>query len=160
LSPIQHALFRSLAFTLAAIALYIPANIYPFMTMNYAGQYQNATVWDGISSLFESGMIITAGIVFFATIIIPAFKFISLLFIISTKLLNFSSLAHTNLLAFVEFIGRWSMLDIFIVAIMVALIKFASFATVSADIASYLLGGVVILTMLASSALAACVKEK
>jgi paraquat-inducible protein A len=159
LTTIQHKLFRSLAFTVAAIALYIPANIYPFMTMNYAGQYQDATIWDGISSLFEGGMFITAGIVFLATIIIPALKFISLLLIISAKMLNISAISHIRLLTFIEFIGRWSMLDIFIVAIMVALIKFASFATVSADISSYLLGGVVILTMLASSNLAACVKE-
>lgn len=71
-------------------------------------------------------------------------------------MLNTATLSRTMLLNIVELIGRWSMLDIFIVAIMVALVKFGSFGTVRADIASYLLGGVVILTMLASATLDMC----
>ncbi len=148
---INHNLYRSLAFTLAALALFVPANLYPFMTMKYSGHYQNATIWDGISSLFESGMWITGGIVFMASIIIPLFKLLALLFVIITKLLNIAGAQRASLLILVDFIGRWSMLDIFIVAIMVALVKFGSFATVKADVASYMLGGVVIFTMLASA---------
>ncbi len=148
-----HNLFRSLAFTLAALALFVPANLYPFMIMKYSGHYQNATIWDGISSLFESGMWVTGSIVFMASIIIPLFKLLALLFVIITKLLNIAGAQRASLLILVDFIGRWSMLDIFIVAIMVALIKFGSFATVKADVASYMLGGVVIFTMLASATL-------
>jgi paraquat-inducible protein A len=151
---------RALSFTVAAIVLYIPANLYPFMTMKYAGQYQCTTIWDGIKSLYEEGMWGTATIVFMASIIIPVFKLLSLFFIIITEYLNFAFNTRMSLLALVDFIGRWSMLDVFLVSIMVALIKFGDFATVSADIASYLLGIVVILTMLASASLSECYREE
>lgn len=128
------------------------------MTMNYAGQYQHTNIWDGIKSLFESGMLATAIIVFMASIIIPVIKLISLLFIILANLFSFAPIARTSLLLFIDFIGRWSMLDVFLIAIMVALIKFGSFATVKAGVASYLLGFVVILTMLASASLRQAVK--
>lgn len=159
MTQFQHSLYRALGFTLAAIALYIPANLYPFMTMQYAGIYKNATIWDGIKSLYDSDMVATAGIVFMASIIIPIFKFASLLFIITAKWLNVAKRARMTLLVLVDFIGRWSMLDIFLVSIMVAIVKFGSFATVTADIGSYLLGFVVILTMLASASLIEALEE-
>lgn len=160
ISEKQHNLLRALGFTLAALALYIPANIYPFMTMKYSGQYHYTTIWDGIRSLYDDNMLITATIVLMASIIIPVFKLIALFFIIITDLLNICYNVRTSLLALVDFIGRWSMLDIFLVAIMVALVKFGSFATVSADSGTYLLGCVVILTMLASASLSECYEEQ
>ena len=156
----QHYLIRALAFTIAAMILYVPANLYPFMTMQYIERYQHSTIWDGIRSLYEGGMWTTATIVFMASIIIPIFKLLALFFIIIADLFKFAFNARTSLLAMVDFIGHWSMLDIFLVAIMVALIKFGSFATVSADIGTYLLGAVVILTMLASASLSECYKEQ
>lgn len=159
MTKVQHYLLRALGFTLAAMVLYIPANLYPFMTMKYAGVYKEATIWDGIKSLFDSGMWITATIVFMASIIIPIFKLCALLFIIFTKMFDVARNARVALLVFIDIIGRWSMLDIFLVAIMVALVKFGSFATVTADIGSYLLGLVVIFTMLASACLIECFKE-
>ena len=149
----QHNLYRSLAFTLAALALYIPVNMYPFMIMNYAGKYEYTTIWDGVRSLFDSGMWATATIVFAASIIIPIFKLVALLFIILANIFNILPTYRTSLLLFVDFIGRWSMLDVFLLAIMVALVKFGSFATVTASLSSYLLGCVVIFTMLASASL-------
>mgnify|MGYP000346633492 CR=1 FL=1 len=155
----QHHELRSLGFTLAALMLLIPTYLYPFMTMLYAGQAHKTTIWDGIKSLYEGGMWGTATIVFMASIIIPIFKLLALFFIILTEYLNIAFNARTSLLALVDFIGRWSMLDVFLVSIMVALIKFGDFATVSAGIASYLLGIVVICTMLASASLSECYKE-
>lgn len=160
LTPKQHHLLRALAFTLSALALYIPANIYPFMTMKYSGQYHNTTIWDGIRTLYDEHMLITATIVLMASIIIPIFKLLALLFVIITDWFNVAYNIRTSLLALIDFIGRWSMLDIFLVAIMVALVKFGSFATVSADAGSYLLGCVVILTMLASASLSECYEEQ
>jgi len=160
ISNTDHYLVRALSFTVAAIFLYIPANLYPFMTMKYAGQYQKTTIWDGIKSLYEGGMWGTATIVFMASIIIPVFKLLSLFFIITTEYFNIAFNTRTSLLALVDFIGRWSMLDVFLVSIMVGLIKFGDFATVSADIASYLLGVVVIFTMLASASLSECHEEE
>jgi len=148
-----HNLLRSLAFTLAALFLYVPVNLYPFMTMNYFGKYQYTTIWEGVRSLFDSGMWATATIVFSASIIIPLFKLVALLFVIISDLFRFAPTWCVSLLKFVDFIGRWSMLDVFLLSIMVALIKFGSFATVTADMSSYMLGMVVIFTMLASATL-------
>ncbi|HSX20259.1 MAG TPA: paraquat-inducible protein A [Gammaproteobacteria bacterium] len=156
----QHYLLRSLGFTIAAMALYVPANIYPFMTMKYSGQYHYTTIWDGIRTLYDENMLITATIVLAASIIIPIFKLIALLFVILADMFDVAYNVRTSLLALIEFIGRWSMLDIFLVAIMVALVKFGSFATVSADSGTYLLGCVVILTMLASATLSECYEVK
>jgi paraquat-inducible protein A len=155
----RHHLYRALAFTLAAIAMYIPANLYPFMTMNYSGQFKNSTIWDGIQSLYEGNMWITATIVLMASIVVPVFKLLAMLFIIVTRIYDVAGVERASLLILIDFVGRWSMLDIFLVAIMVALVKFGTFATVTADIASYLLGGVVIFTMLASAMLNMRVKH-
>lgn len=155
----QHYLLRALGFTIAAIALYIPANIYPFMTMKHGNQYNESTLWDGIRSLYESNMPGTATIVLMASVIIPIFKLFALMFIIITDLLNVAFNVRTTLLALVDFIGRWSMLDIFLVAIMVAIIKFGTFATVTADKGSFLFGCVVISTMLASASLSECYED-
>lgn len=155
----KHYLSRSLAFALAALALYVPANLYPFMTMRHSGVLQYTNIWDGIRSLFDSGMWITATIVFMASIIIPIFKLVALIFIILAYRYDFARNSRWTLLVLIEFIGRWSMLDVFIVAIMVALVKFGSFATVSADISSYLFGFVVILTMLSSATLSMYFKK-
>lgn len=156
----QHNLLRALGFTLAAMFLYVPANIYPFMTMKYSGIYRYTTIWDGIRGLYDDNMLITATIVLMASVIIPIFKLFALLFIIIFDLLNIGYNVRTSLLAMVDFIGRWSMLDIFLVAIMIALVKFGSFATVSADAGTYLFGCVVILTMLASASLSECYEEQ
>ena len=156
----QHHELRSLGFTLAALMLLIPTYLYPFMTMYHAGQYKKTIIWDGIRSLYDSGMWATATIVFMASIIIPIFKLVALLFIILTRMFDVARVERTSLLIFVDFIGRWSMLDIFLLAIMVALVKFGSFATVRADVSSYLLGAVVIFTMLASATLSWRPKEQ
>lgn len=156
----QHLLLRALAFTVAALMLYLPANLYPFMTMKYFGQYHHTTIWDGIRTLYEENMLITGTIVFMASIIIPIFKLLALLMIIITDYLNIAYNVRTSLLALIDYIGRWSMLDIFLVAIMIGLVKFGSFATVSAGSATYLFGCVVILTMLASATLSEFYEEK
>lgn len=155
-----HRLARALAFTLMALFMYIPALLYPFMLMRYAGLYKYTTIWDGIRSLFNEGSWVTASIVFLASIIIPIFKLAALLFIIVAHMLQVAPVARNSLLVFIEYIGRWSMLDIFLVAIMVALVKFGAFADVSAESASYLLGGVVISTMLASATLAKGIRNR
>lgn len=156
----QHCLLRALAFTVAAMVLYFPANVYPLMTMKYSGIYHYTTIWDGIRTLYDENMLITATIVLMASIIIPIFKLLSLFIIIITEYFNVAYTMRTSLLALIDYIGRWSMLDIFLVSIMVALVKFGSFATVSADSGTYLLGCVVILTMLASASLSECYEEE
>jgi len=151
ITPASHSVLRTLALALTALALYVPANLYPVMTMQYMGTYSTTTIWQGVTSLFESNMWITGSIVLTASIIIPLFKILSLTIISLSALTGKGQVAGYSLLKFIEFIGRWSMIDVFLVALMVALVKFGLFATVTAGTGSYLFAGVVVFTMLAST---------
>lgn len=139
------------ALSIAALALFVPANLYPIMTMQYMGLYKEVTIYDGVLSMFNDGMWFTAVIVFLASIVIPVVKIVGLLTLVI--------LAHTKrerALAFrlhglIDRVGRWSMLDVFLLAIMVAMIKFGSFATVTLGVGSIVFTIVVLLTMLASA---------
>src|SRR5262245_54860122 len=65
-----NSLGRTAAFSLAALILYIPANIYPILRMNYYGAYSESTVWEGCVNLFKDGQWFVAGIVFLAGVVI------------------------------------------------------------------------------------------
>jgi len=151
ITPTSHSVLRSLALALTALALYVPANLYPMMTMQYMGTYRTTTIWQGVTSLFETNMWITGSIVLMASIIIPLFKILSMTIIAMSALTGKGKVAASSLLKFIIFIGRWSMIDVFLVALMVALVKFGSFATVTAGTGSYLFAGVVVFTMLSST---------
>src|SRR5437667_12643620 len=75
-----NSLGRTAAFSLAALILYIPANIYPILRMNYYGAYSENTVWEGCVNLFKDGQWFVAGIVFLASILIPFFKLLGFSF--------------------------------------------------------------------------------
>ncbi len=79
-APTADSLRRTAAFSLAALILYLPANIYPILRMNYYGAYSESTVWDGCVKLFRDGQWLVAVIVFLASILIPLFKLLALFF--------------------------------------------------------------------------------
>src|SRR5262245_20427430 len=72
------------ALSLAALILYVPANVFPMLTMSLHGAYSESTIWDGCVSLFKSGEWFTAAIVFLASIVIPLLKLLGLFFLVST----------------------------------------------------------------------------
>lgn len=138
------------ALSLAALALYIPANLYPIMTMQYMGLYKETTIYQSIQTLFDDGMWFTGTVVFLASIAIPLLKIIGLLSLtLLASFPKYHALAH-RLHALIDHIGRWSMLDVFLIAIMIALVKFGSFATVTADTGTICFTLVVLLTIAAS----------
>jgi paraquat-inducible protein A len=110
------------------------------------------TIMSGVIYLWKSGSWALAAIVFTASIIVPSFKLLALSY------LNWSvqrqsaqkCMWRTRLFRFVELIGRWSMLDIFVVALLVALVQLRMFAVVRAGPAAAAFGAVVVLTMLAA----------
>ncbi len=108
----------TLAFSLTALILYLPANLFPFMTIELYGSRNSSTIWGGIVSLYESGSIAIALIVFFASILIPIAKLI-ILFYLATATQFGNPKFNTNLYFIIESIGRWSMLDIFLMAVLV-----------------------------------------
>ncbi len=146
------SLDRTLALALAALILYIPANLYPIMTMEYLGRLQKDTIWTGVVALAHSGMWPIAILVFLASIAIPLIKILGLLFLVATIRLNLWRDQRTQIYRFIESIGRWSMLDVFLLSILVALIKLGQLATVEPGPGALAFAAVVVLTIFATTA--------
>ena len=147
-----HSISRTWAFLIAAYILYIPANMLPIMDTNSLFDTQQDTILSGVIFLWESGSWPTAILVFFASIVVPLFKIIALtILVISVQRRSlWRPRARAQLYRVVEFFGRWSMLDIYVVAILVALVQIQSLAVVHAGSGAIAFGAVVILTMFAA----------
>ena len=137
---------------ITAIILYIPANLLPIMTVNYLGMSTPSTIMSGVITFINMGDWFVGGVVFTASILVPSLKLIGL-----SMLLIYVQLGHnlppklcTIMYRFIEWIGRWSMLDIFVIAIMVALVNFGNLSTIEADWGALAFGTVVITTMFAA----------
>ena len=140
------------ALTLAALVLYIPANIYPILSMNMYGNYTENTVWDGVISLWQYDQYFIAIVVFLASIVIPLLKLIGLFFLVaSVKWGKGRRLrGRTRIYKFIDAIGPWAMLDVFLLAILVALVKLGDIARVVPGPGLLAFTCVVVLTILAS----------
>ncbi len=140
------------ALTLAALVLYVPANIYPILSMNLYGTYSENTVWDGVVSLMQYGQYFVAAIVFLASIVIPLLKLIGLLFLSWTVRWGRGRRlrGRTHIYKFIDAIGPWAMLDVFLLAILVALVKLGDLGRVIPGPGLIAFACVVVLTMLAS----------
>ena len=147
-----NSLMRTWALLVTAAILYIPANLLPIMTVSSLGKGEPSTIMSGVIQLVQHGMLPIAAVVFIASILVPTFKLVGI------ALLLFSVQRHQPLSArqriimyrFIEFIGRWSMLDIFVIAILVALVNFGRLASIEANLGAAAFSSVVILTMLAA----------
>jgi paraquat-inducible protein A len=143
---------RTWALLIAAVVLYIPANLLPVMhTTSLVGD-EDDTIMSGVIYFWVSGSWPLAIIVFIASILVPMLKLsvLTLLAITAQFRSHWRPLERTKLYRMVEFIGRWSMLDIFVVTLTVALVRFRSLAVITAGPGAIAFGSVVILTMLAS----------
>ena len=145
------SLSRSWALLVISFLLYIPANILPIMDTSSLFNAQQDTIMSGIIYLWRSGSWFLAIVVFFASIVFPLFKMIALTFLLlSIKFRNaWHPLARTKLYRFLINIGRWSMLDIYMVAILVTLVQVKSFTVIKASPGALMFAGVVVFTMLA-----------
>jgi paraquat-inducible protein A len=150
---IPNSLARTAAFSLAALILYVPANIYPILRMESYGIYSENTVWSGCVRLFQDGQWFVAGIVFAASILVPLMKLLGLLFLVSTTRAQSGWLKkeRTSVHRAIEIIGPWAMLDVFLLAVLVSLVKLKQIATVLPGPGLLAFTAVVVLTILASS---------
>ena len=107
----------------AAVILYIPANVYPVMTIISFGSGFPSTILEGVEELLTGGMWPLALLVFFASITVPVLKLISLIYLmLSIKFKSRGRLRdRTRMYRIVDAVGRWSMIDVFMVSILVAL---------------------------------------
>lgn len=146
-------LHRTAAFSLAALVLYFPANIFPILRIELYGASSQNTVIDGAYRLFRDGDFVIAVIVFLASVVIPFLKLTGLFFlVISTRLrMQRAKKFRTALYKLIEGVGRWAMLDVFVVAVIVSLVKLQKLATIYPGIGLFAFGGVVVFTLLASA---------
>ena len=145
-----NSLARTAALSLAALLLYVPANIYPILRMEFYGVYTEATVWDGCVRLFQDGMWFIAVIVFLASILIPLLKLLGLFFLVFTAKSTRWRRERTRIYQIIDFVGPWAMLDVFLLAVLVAVVKLEQLATVLPGPGIIAFASVVILTILAS----------
>lgn len=141
----------SLAFALSALILYIPANIFPFMTLEVYGNKNTATIWEGIVTMSDTGSWGIAIIIFLASMVIPLAKLLILFYLGLTAKSSAHRKFRTRLYNTVEAIGRWSMLDIYLLAVLVAIMKMGPWAHAEPGLGSWMFALVVIFTMISSA---------
>jgi paraquat-inducible protein A len=143
---------RAWAFLIAAAILYIPANVMPVMVTGSLFGAQKDTILSGVVYLWNSGSWELAVLVFIASIVVPLAKIIALVFLLASVQLRskWQPLQRAKLYRVVELVGRWSMLDIYVITILVALVQLKALATIKAGPAAIAFGCVVVLTMLAA----------
>jgi paraquat-inducible protein A len=145
-----HSRARTAAFALAALFLYVPANIYPIMVMEYMGRHTENTVWGGVKALYTDHMWYVAVIVFAASILVPLLKLAGLFFLV-LKRGTTGQKFRLGVYQMICRIGPWAMLDVFLLSVLVALIRFGRFATVIPGPGILAFTSVVVLTLLASA---------
>lgn len=148
------AVRRAWALALAAAALYLPANFFPVMAASKLGQGGPHTILAGVAEIAHAGLWPLAIIVFTASIAVPVLKLAGLvLMLVATRRGSAAALvARTRTYRFIADIGRWSMVDVFAVGILAALVKFGAVASVVPGLGALFFAAVVVLTMLAAEA--------
>ncbi len=147
------SLHLTAAFALAALILYIPANTFPIMRYEAFNAVSENTVWEGVVRLYSSGDATIAIIVFLASILIPALKLLGLFFLVASVKLRWKrwQLQRVWLYRVIDAVGRWAMLDVFVLAILVSLVKLKGLSTVLPGSGLFAFAAVVVFTLFASS---------
>ena len=143
---------RSWAFLLAGTALYLPANLLPVTSTTSIGGRQNDTIFSGIVYFWKDGSYGLAVLVFVASILVPMTKLLLLSLLLISLQRHDRRWAVRRLKAWrvLEMIGRWSMLDIFAITMLAALVQVESLAELTPGPGAMAFGAVVVLTMLAT----------
>ena len=149
-----HSIQRVIAYLITACILYIPANVLPITTTTQLGRELESTIIGGVIYLWEQGSYPVALVIFIASIMVPIAKIITLFWLcwsVASKHVH-RRRERTLLYRVTEFVGRWSMIDVFVVAILVALIQLGGILTIQPGRAALAFTAVVIITMFAAFA--------
>jgi paraquat-inducible protein A len=149
---IPNSLQRTVALLITAVILYIPANVLPIMTTEQLGRSIDSTILGGVVVLVKHGSYPIAAVIFIASVLVPIGKMLVLAWLCLSVARRHES-SHrqrTVLYRLTEFIGRWSMVDVFVVTVLVALIHLGGLMNIRAGSAAIAFSGVVIVTMLAA----------
>ena len=146
------SLQRTVALLVTASLLYIPANVLPIMITDQLGNEIESTIMGGVVLLIQMGSVPVAAVIFIASVLVPVGKLSALSWLCwsVSRRHRTSHRQRTVMYRMTELVGRWSMTDVFVVTILVALIHFGGLLRITAGVASIAFGGVVIVTMLAA----------
>ncbi|MES2818089.1 MAG: paraquat-inducible protein A [Pseudomonadota bacterium] len=147
-----NSLTRTWAFLLTSLVLYIPANLLPVMNTRMLGSGADSTIMSGVLDFWQHGAWDIALIIFIASIAVPGVKFValSLLLVTAQRSSLWARKERSKLYRFVELIGYWSMLDVIVVALVAALVKFHGLADIEPRQGILFFGLVVVFTMLSA----------
>ncbi len=146
---------KAWALLFASVIFYIPANLYPMMYTVSLGHSEGSTIMEGVILLWQLGSYPIAMVIFFASVFIPIAKMFALAWLYyqaqkARYLPPEESIARLKIYRLTEFIGRWSMIDIFVVAILVALVQLHNLMAIYPGPAALSFAAVVIFTMLSA----------
>lgn len=143
-----------MAFLITSCVLYIPANFLPIMETTQLGRTLQSTIIQGVVQLWELGSYGVALVIFVASVVVPILKMISISWL-SWMVVRKKPISHTQvnqIYNLTEFVGKWSMVDVFVVALLVALIQFDNIMSIHPGPGALSFSGVVLFTMLAAQA--------
>jgi paraquat-inducible protein A len=146
------SLSRTWALVIAAFIFYIPANVLPITKVTSLGHAQSDTIISGVIYFIQTGMWPIALIIFTASIFVPLAKLLILSFLLISvdRKWQWRPRDRTRLYRITEAIGRWSMTDVYVVTILVALVRLGALATVEAEPGAIFFAAVVVTTMFAA----------
>ena len=147
-----NSIARTWALLIASMILYIPANVLPMMHTSSLFGSQSDTIMSGVVYFWTSGSWYLALIIFFASVMVPMLKMLALMLLLMSvqRRSLWQREQRARLYRLVEFVGRWSMLDIYVVAVIVALVQLKALATIQPGPGAIAFGAVVVLTMFAA----------
>ncbi|MCA9557768.1 MAG: paraquat-inducible protein A [Myxococcales bacterium] len=148
----QNSLRRTWALVAAGAILYVPANLLPIMSVTHLGSGRTDTIMSGVMHLLHTGMWPLALIVFVASVFVPLAKLLALVLLLVSVQRGWTwrPVQRTRLYRLTEMVGRWSMVDIYVVTILAALVNAGALARVEPRPGAVFFGLVVVLTMLAA----------
>jgi len=152
-SRVPQSLAKTWALTLTALIFLIPANTFPIMNIVFMGEGDPSTIIDGVILLVHHGMIPIALIIFIASIAVPFLKISGIVILLLSVQFKWDLNPRqcATMYRMVEWIGRWSMIDIFVIAILVKLVSMGAVAEIQGGVAASFFGMAVVFTMLAAN---------
>lgn len=147
-----NSLNRTWALVCAAIVMIIPANVLPITVTTTLGAKQADTIMSGVIYFMQTGSWEIAAVIFIASVFVPFAKLCILIFLLLSVQFRWRwrPKDRTSLYRLTELVGRWSMVDIYVVTILVALVKLGAVAAIEAGPAAVYFAAVVVITMFAA----------
>jgi len=148
----NNSFVRTLALSIAALCFFIPANLFPIMKTDSITTFENSTILDGIFYFYEHGEFFVGTVIFIASVFIPVWKLLTLFYLLYSVQIGsrWRLIEKNKLFKMIDVIGKWSMLDIFVIGLMISLVQFGELARVTTGYAAISFATMVVLTMLAT----------